>query len=134
MGKYLTTGLFVSGYYFSVICSNKILNYNFDTFWEVKQCKLPCLAASHSQMSFLVSVTPFLHALQTWRFVIAISNSGAYFFFECFVVAFALYAYLNYMFLRCIIETKLMMKSSPTVKVSMKGKVCSANLCIHEDW
>ena len=27
MGEYLTTGLFVSGCYFSVICSNKLLNF-----------------------------------------------------------------------------------------------------------
>ena len=27
MGDYLTTGLFVSGCYFSVICSNKLLNF-----------------------------------------------------------------------------------------------------------
>ena len=29
-------------------------DYNFDTFWRVKQWKLSCLAASHSQMSFPV--------------------------------------------------------------------------------
>ena len=27
MGEYLTTGLFLSGCYFSVICSNKLLNF-----------------------------------------------------------------------------------------------------------
>ena len=41
-----------------------------------------------------------------WRFVTTTSNSRAYFFFECFVVAFALYAFYEYMFLRRIIETK----------------------------
>ena len=55
-----------------------------------------------SQMSFPV---PFLHALQMeicYNYI----NSGAYFFFECFVVAFALYAFYEYMSLRCITETK----------------------------
>ena len=41
-----------------------------------------------------------------WRSVTTTSNSVAYFFFECFVVAFALYAFYEYMFLRRIIETK----------------------------
>ena len=78
-------------------------DYNFDTFCKVKQEKLSCLAASHSQMSFPVPVAPFLHALQM-EIVTATSNSGVYFFFECFFVAFALYAFYEYMFLRRTIE------------------------------
>ena len=73
-------------------------------------------------MSFLVLVTPFcIH--YKWRFVITISNSGAYFFFECFVVAFALYAYLKSCNRKFVPSVLVNMNSSPTVKVAMKGKV-----------
>ena len=54
-----------------------------------------CVAQSNVISSASRSI---LHALQI--FVTTTSNSGACFFFECFVVAFALYAFYEYMFLR----------------------------------
>ena len=63
--------------------------------------------ATQSNAISSASHSIFLHAFQMeicYNYI----NSGEYFFFECFVVAFALYPFYEYMFLRRIIETKFL--------------------------
>lgn len=79
----------------------KITDYSFDTLGKETQWKLSCLVLSLSQMLFLVPVDSCTHYRR--RYVTPTSDSG----FICFVIAFALHDFFEYMYSGCIIEKKL---------------------------
>ena len=83
------------------IATFKTTVYNFDTLGKETKWMLSCLVLSFSQMLFLVPFDSCTHYRR--RFVTPTSDSGCI----CFVIAFPLHDFFEYMYSGRIIETKL---------------------------